>query len=45
MRSNLLLVILGLLLLLAMVITLIYGREHGRHGYGQSARPGALLLA
>ncbi|MDT8442782.1 MAG: hypothetical protein RQ722_00705 [Desulfuromonadales bacterium] len=39
MRLDLLMTILGILLVLAMILTLIYGREHGRHGYGKAAPP------
>lgn len=42
MRLDLLMTVLGLLLVLAMILTLIYGREYSRHGYGKSApTPGA----
>ncbi len=37
MRLDLLMTILGLLLVLAMILTLIYGREYSRHGYGKTA--------
>ncbi len=37
MRLDLLMTILGLLLLLAMILTLIFGREYSSHGYGKSA--------
>ncbi len=34
MRFDLFMVILAILLLVAIVLTLLFGREHGRHGYG-----------
>ena len=34
MRFDLFLVILGVLLALAIVLTLLFGKEHSRHGYG-----------
>ena len=34
MRFDLFMVILAILLLAAIVLTLLFGREHGRHGYG-----------
>ena len=34
MRFELFIVILGILLILAMILTLLFGKEHGRHGYG-----------
>lgn len=34
MRFDLLMMALGLLLLLAMILTLFFGRDHSRHGYG-----------
>jgi hypothetical protein len=36
MRIDVLMIILGLLLLAAMVLTLLYGKEYSRHGYGFS---------
>lgn len=39
MRSELFLIILASLLLLAMLLTVRYGKEHSRHGYGY-AGPG-----
>ena len=34
MRFDLLMIAIGLLLLVAMTITLLFGREYSRHGYG-----------
>lgn len=34
MRWDLLIILVGILLLVAMVLTLLYGREYSRHGYG-----------
>lgn len=34
MRVDLLIFVIGLLLLVAMVLTLVFGREYSRHGYG-----------
>ena len=36
MRIDVLMIILGLLLLAAMVLTLLFGKEYSRHGYGFS---------
>ena len=35
MRFDVLMTLLTLLLLLAMALTLLFGKEHGRHGYGR----------
>jgi hypothetical protein len=37
MRSNTILIILAVSRVVAMVLTLLHGREHGRHGYGLSS--------
>jgi len=34
MRLDLLMIIIGLLLLVAMTLTLLFGRDYSRHGYG-----------
>jgi hypothetical protein len=34
MRFDLLMIAIGLLLLVAMILTLFFGREYSRHGYG-----------
>lgn len=34
MRLDLLMIIIGLLLIIAMALTLIFGKEYSRHGYG-----------
>ncbi len=34
MRFDLLMIAIGLLLLVAMTLTLLFGREYSRHGYG-----------
>jgi hypothetical protein len=34
-RLDFILVALGILLAVAMVLTLLYGKKHSRHGYGQ----------
>lgn len=34
MRFDLLMIAIGLLLIVAMVLTLLFGREYSRHGYG-----------
>ena len=34
MRFDLLMIVIGLLLLVAMTLTLLFGREYSRHGYG-----------
>ena len=34
MRFDLLMIGIGLLLLVAMILTLLFGREYSRHGYG-----------
>lgn len=34
MRIDILLIIIGLLLIAAMTLTLLYGKENSRHGYG-----------
>jgi hypothetical protein len=34
MRFDLLIIAIGLLLLVAMTLTLLFGREYSRHGYG-----------
>lgn len=34
MQRDLFIIILGLILILAMVLTLLYGKEYSRHGYG-----------
>jgi len=36
MRIDLLMVLLAAILVAAMVLTLLYGKEHSRHGYGAS---------
>jgi hypothetical protein len=36
MRFDLLMIVIGLLLLVAMALTLLFGREYSRHGYGAS---------
>ena len=37
MRFEPFMMLLGILLLLAIVLTLLFGKEHGRHGYGARA--------
>jgi hypothetical protein len=37
MRFDLLMIAIGLLLIIAMVLTLLFGREYSRHGYGVMA--------
>lgn len=39
MRFDLLLIVIGLILIAAMALTLIYGREYSRHGYGGAIAP------
>ena len=34
MRFDLLIIAIGLLLIVAMALTLLFGREYSRHGYG-----------
>jgi hypothetical protein len=34
MRFDVLLIVIGLILIAAMTLTLIFGREYSRHGYG-----------
>ncbi len=34
MRFDLLMIVIGLLLLVAMTLTLLFSREYSRHGYG-----------
>ncbi len=34
MRFDLLMIVVGLLLIVAMALTLLFGREYSRHGYG-----------
>lgn len=34
MRFDLLIIILGLILIAAMLLTLLFGKEYSRHGYG-----------
>ena len=34
MRFDLLIIAIGLLLIVAMTLTLLFGREYSRHGYG-----------
>ena len=34
MRLDLLMIIVGILLAVAMVLTLLYGKDYSRHGYG-----------
>lgn len=34
MRFDLLMIVIGLLLLVAMTLTLLFGHEYSRHGYG-----------
>lgn len=36
MRFDLIITILGLILLAAMILTLLYGKEYSRHGYGMT---------
>ena len=36
MRLDFILFALGILLAVAMVLTLLYGKKHSRHGYGQA---------
>ena len=36
MRFDLFIILVGILLLVAMALTLLYGREHSRHGYGRA---------
>lgn len=36
MRFDLLMIIMGVVLILAMALTLLYGREYSRHGYGSA---------
>ena len=38
MRVDLLVIFLGLILIIAMVLTLLFGREYSRHGYGAVPR-------
>jgi len=36
MRFDLLIVVIGLILILAMALTLLFGRDDSRHGYGSA---------
>ena len=40
MRTDLLMILLALALVLAMILTLLFGREYSRHGYGVDSPSG-----
>lgn len=43
MKVDWIIIILGIALLLAIILTVIYGKEYGRHGYGLTPPPADII--